>query len=261
MDAQTPVSVIVNVYNEADTIERELREIHTEIIDRLPGSECIVAEDGSTDGTKEILARLVADLGIIHSTSPERKGYARAFRDAVALAVNPYVFFSDTGGKQDFLEFWKLYEQCPYYGVVSGIRSGRTDQLYRRILTWTYNFLLRKYFRVRIRDADAGFRIYRAEVIRKIANETWINKHLITSELALRAIYSGFEIKEVPVTYRQRAGTSRGLPPTKIPRVIFSVLRNSARLKRTLTAPEYRASGWPDAGREAAEESVEVLAD
>lgn len=245
---QFPVSVIVNVFNEADTIEREVREIHTEIVKKLPGSELIVAEDGSTDGTKEILGRLKAELGIIHSTSPERKGYAKAFRDAVALARNPYVFFSDTGGKQDFKDFWKLYPYCDRYGIVTGVRSGRRDQLYRRLMTWIYNFLLRRYFHVSLYDADAGFRIYQAGLIRKIANEPWVNRHLISSELALRAIYSGFQVKEVPVLYRQRAGTSRGLPPAKIPKVIISVLKNFSRLKQVLTSPGYR----PAAGMEGA---------
>jgi glycosyltransferase involved in cell wall biosynthesis len=238
---KTPVSVIINVFNEAGTIEREIREIHAEIIQKLPGSELIVAEDGSTDGTKEILARLKTELGIIHSTSVERKGYAKAFRDAVALAKNPYVFFSDTGGKQDFADFWKLYPFCKQYGIVSGCRSGRRDQLYRRLMTWTYNFLLRLYFHVQFRDADAGFRIYQIAVIRKIANESWVNRHLISSELALRAVYSGFQVKEVPVLYRPRAGVSRGLPPGKIPKVIVSVLKNFSRLKKILTAPGYRA--------------------
>jgi glycosyltransferase involved in cell wall biosynthesis len=236
-----PVSVIVNVYNEAETIERELREIHAEIIARLPGSEVIVAEDGSTDGTKEILARLTAELGIIHSTAPERKGYAKAFRDAVALVRNPFVFFSDTGGKLDFKEFWKLYEHRHEYDVLSGTRNQRTDQWYRRLLTWSYNALLRLYFRVELRDADAGFRLYRTEAIRKIAAEPWINRHLIASELALRAIYSGYTMAEIPIADRQRAGISRGLPPRKIPRVICSVVRNFPRVKRAIAAPGYRS--------------------
>jgi glycosyltransferase involved in cell wall biosynthesis len=241
MSELDPVSVIINVYNEAETIEGEVRAIHSEIIRKLPGSELIVAEDGSTDGTKDILRRLEAELGIVHSTGPERKGYARAFRDAVALAQCPYVFFSDTGGKHDFRDFWKLYEHRRQYGLVIGVRAQRTDQLYRRLLTWAYNFLLRRCFRVELRDADAGFRIYRADAIRRIASQPWVNEDLIASELALRAVYSGFSVKEVAVTYFQRASRSRGLPPAKIPAVILRVVRNMARLKRALTRPEYAA--------------------
>ncbi len=236
MQNQESISVIINVYNEANTIEREIQEIYSDIVTKIPGSQLIVAEDGSTDGTKQILGRLKSDLGIIHSTSKERKGYARAFRDALTLVKNSYVFFSDTGGKLDFKEFWKLYEHRHEYGVVVGIRSGRKDQLYRRLMTWSYNFLLRKYFNVDLHDADSGFRIYRTDLIRKIANEPWVNKHLIASELTLRAIYSGFKVKEVPISYSQRAGVSRGLPPTKIPKVIFSVVGNFFRLKKILTA-------------------------
>ena len=89
MVENTPVSVIVNVFNEAETIEKELREIHREIVARLPGSELIVAEDGSSDGTKEILHRLKDELGIIHSTSEERKGYAQAFHGTDAPRDSP----------------------------------------------------------------------------------------------------------------------------------------------------------------------------
>ena len=236
-----PVSVIISVYNEADTIERELREIHSEIIIKLPGSELIVAEDGSTDGTKEILKRLGPALRIIHSAGRERKGYAKAFRDAVDLAKSDYVFFTDAGGKHDFSEFWRLYEQRGPYRVVSGVRTGRTDQMYRRFLTWAYNFLLREYFAVHLHDADAGFRIYGGKVIRRIVSQPWVNTQLIASELALRAIYSGFEVKEIPVTYHRRAGISRGLPLTGMPKAIFGVVRNLVKLKTTLTA--YRCAG------------------
>jgi glycosyltransferase involved in cell wall biosynthesis len=237
-----PVTVIVNVFNEAETIEADLREIHARIISKLPGSELIVAEDGSEDGTKEILERLKTELKIIHSTSLERKGYAKAFRDAVMLAKNPYVFFSDTGGKHDFEDFWRLYEHCESNALVSGVRNGRQDQMYRRVMTWGYNFLIRQYFGVSLYDADAGFRIYQTDVIRKLVNEPWLNRNLISSELALRVIYSGFNVKEVPICYRPRMSASRGLPVAQIPKVVFSVLGNFPTLKKTLTSPGYRSA-------------------
>ena len=151
---EDPVSVVVNVFNEAKTIEKEIREIHAAVVEKLPGSELIVAEDGSKDGTKEIIATLVQELGIIHSTSEQRKGYTRALRDALRIAKNPYVFFSDTGGKLNFEDFWKLYPHRKQYGLVVGYRSGRQDQLYRRALTYGYNSLLRWYFHVSLQDSD-----------------------------------------------------------------------------------------------------------
>jgi len=100
--------------------------------------------------------------------------------------------------------------------------------------------LLRAYFKVNLHDADAGFRLYREDLIRKIAGEPWINKHLIASELALRACYGGYAVGEVEIGYRRRSGLSRGLPARKIPQVIFQVLRNFPRLKAALQERGYR---------------------
>jgi len=235
-----PISIIVCVYNEADTIENEIREIYKVIMSRLPGSEFIIAEDGSTDGTKEIIYRLIKELGIIHSTGIERKGYAKALRDAFLLAKNPYIFFSDTGNKHDPEDFWKLYPGRRLDGLVIGLKTNRQDQFYRRLLTWGYNKLLSIYFKVRVRDSDSGFRVYGREVVNKIFNEPWVNKELIASEIVLRTIYSGFNFKEVPISYRQRMGESRGLPLERIPRVIIRVLSNFSTLKKELRNSNYK---------------------
>ena len=236
-----PVSVIINVFNEIDTIESEIRSIHSIIIQSVPGSELIVAEDGSRDGTSEVIKKLVQELGIIHSTSVERKGYTKAFRDAVELAKNPWIFFSDTGGKNDFHDFWKLYEERNNVDLVIGVRSQRTDQLYRRAMTWCYNKLLQMYFGITATDSDSGFRLYRTSFLKEIVRQNWINKELISSEIVVRMHYMGARMKEIPVVYRQRKGVSRGLPPKKIPRVIVGVVRNMSRLKKesqTLSLPK-----------------------
>jgi glycosyltransferase involved in cell wall biosynthesis len=170
-----PVSVIITAYNEAGTIEKEILNIHSKILSKLPGSELIIAEDGSTDGTKEIILKYVRDGGMIHSTGAQRKGYAKAFKDAMKIAKNPFIFFCDTGSKFDFDDFWKLYGIRDKYSLVIGVRSKRSDQLYRRFLTLAYNFLLKKYFDVYLQDSDSGFRIYSRELISKLDNEEWIN--------------------------------------------------------------------------------------
>lgn len=234
-----PVSVIINVYNEAQTIEREILDIHSGILSRLPGSELIVAEDGSTDGTREIITKFVRDFGVIHSTGSQRKGYAKALKDALRIARNPYIFFSDTGGKFDFDDFWKLYAMRHPYALIIGVREKRQDQFYRRVLTFGYNFLLTHYFHVPLRDADSGFRILRRDLAQKICREEWLNQYLINSELTLRAIFSGYPVGYVCVAYRKRGGPSRGLPPRETVRAVAHVLKNFPILKSVLSAPSY----------------------
>lgn len=239
LPANDPVSIIITVYNEAGTIEDEILNIQRKILSKIPGSELIIAEDGSTDGTQEIILKYIGNNDVIHSSGTQRKGYAKALKDAIRIAQNPYIFFSDTGGKFDFDDFGELYAIREKYSLIIGVRSKRTDKLYRRILTIAYNFILKKYFNTYLEDSDSGFRIYKRELIRKIGDETWVNTALIESELTLRAIFSGGRVGYVPVAYMQRSGISRGLPPQNILKVIISVLKNFPKLKKVLLSDDY----------------------
>jgi len=231
-----PVSVIINVYNEAAVIEQDVRALQAQIIDKLSGSQFLIAEDGSTDGTSEIVAGLAAELGATHLTSKERKGYVKAFRDAVEAADNPYVFFADVGGKFDYGDFWNLYEVREGADLVIGRRVKRQDQVYRRILTACYNALLRAYFGTRLPDADSGFRLYRREALAQVAAQDWVGRDLIGSEIALRIEAMGGRVVEAPVRYFQRVGVSRGMPPGRIPKTVWRVIRKLPKLKQVCRA-------------------------
>lgn len=168
---------------------------------------------------------------IFHSTSIERKGYTRAFRDAVNLVKNQWVFFSDTGGKNNFQDFYKLYERRENVDLVIGTRHGRTDQIYRQALTWGYNKLLQLYFGINTTDADSGFRLYKTSLLKKVSNQQWVFNNLISSEIVVRLHFMHAKIIEIPVVYRQRRSESRGLPLNKILKVILDVLKNLPKLK------------------------------
>jgi len=233
---QDPVSLVFLAYNEIDTIEAEVRDFKSEIVDKLPGSEFIVAEDGSTDGTHEVLQKLQKEIGIIHLTSGERKGYRRALLDSIAATKNGFVFFCDTGRKHDAQDFWKLYEQRHDADLIIGRKTNREDQWYRKLFTKVYNTLIRCYFRVEgVRDSDSGFRLFN----RKVADGIFCGgklffKELPGSEVVVRVIRGGLRYLEVPVAYHQRLGASRGLPNSKIPKVIIGAIRNLRRLKKEL---------------------------
>jgi glycosyltransferase involved in cell wall biosynthesis len=227
------ISIVLAVYNEAETLEKEVRQIYETIISKIPSSEIIIAEDGSTDGSKEIIKELVEELGIIHSTSIKRKGYTRALRDAFKITKSPYIFFSDTGNKHNPKDFWKLYNYIDDFDLIIGVKSNRKDQNYRKALTWGYNKLLSIIFRKKISDADSGFRIYSKDLMDALLNKEWIFKELVASELYLRSSIEGYKIKEVPVCYNQRKGASKGLPISKIPKVIFKIFFDIFKLRKS----------------------------
>ena len=82
------LSVIIPVYNEADTIARALDEI----ISVLPYAEIIVVDDGSTDGTGEVIDK-VKGIKVIHL--PRNRGKGFAMRCGIEKATGDYVIAHD----------------------------------------------------------------------------------------------------------------------------------------------------------------------
>lgn len=236
-DNRPPVSVVLLASNEAPTIVQEVRAFHEIIVQKLPGSELIVAEDGSRDGTTEVLTELKKSLDFILISCPGRKGYAQAFRDAVLATRNNLVFFSDTGLKHDPHDFWALYAKINQFDLVLGRKVDRHDQWYRRLLTWGYNTLLRAYFKQpAVHDADSGFRLFNQTVVDRVLKPGLRFKYLVGSEMVLRALAEPLRYCEVPVSYAQRVGESKGMPLHSIGRQIRTVLKDLRALKQEMTA-------------------------
>ena len=89
-DLRQPVEleVLLPVHNEAETIEATIREIYAEFSPRVP-MRFIVCEDGSSDGTKEILTRLSTEIPMNLSLSDARKGYSCEVRDGMQALDRP----------------------------------------------------------------------------------------------------------------------------------------------------------------------------
>lgn len=232
-----PVSLVIVVHQEAESIESVVREFYKKVTSKIPGSEFIVCEDGSTDGTKEILRRIQAKYHLTLDLREGKRGYTRAMRDGLAAARNPLVFFSDSDGQHDPSDFWKLYEALAGCDLAVGWKEYRRDAPYRLALTRVFNWLLGQYFRVRVRDANCGFRLMRKEVVDFWLARDWRLNYCNNAELTVKALYGGFCMKEVPVShFPRRFGVSRGLPIRKLPKIIGHILKSFPLIKREAMA-------------------------
>lgn len=220
------ISVVIPVYNEADVIESVIRGFYEQVIRKMANASLIIAEDGSTDGTKEILARLQNELGFILISGVERKGYTRAFKDALAVAKTPWVFFSDSDGQHDPADVFKMIENADGVDIVSGFKNPRRDPAHRLILSAVYNFLIGLIFGLHLKDIDSGFKLIRQEVIVNVLPRVIKMEYCVMSEFLLRAYLMGYKIKEVPVThYPRKSGTTAIFHPKKLPGIVGGLLR------------------------------------
>lgn len=239
-----PLSVVIPVHNEVDVIEQVVRGFHEAVIQKLKGAELVVAEDGSTDGTKELLARLSKELGFRLIAGPVRKGYLKGLQDALMAARGECVFYCDSDATHDPKDFWLLWERRADADIIAGVKRDRKDPAYRRIASWFYNRYISLKFGFRVRDSNAGFKLLRRPVVDGIVPHV---KHLrlgFSTELLLRANGAGYKLLQVPVQHFVRPGGNPDqFPVRRMPKIAWQTYRGLRRVKRDIRAQ--RRGGKP----------------
>jgi glycosyltransferase involved in cell wall biosynthesis len=215
-----PVSVLMPVCNEAAVIEAVLAEWHREVFVRLPaGSELLLDEAASNDGTREILERLRQVYPYLRVTyTPRKDGFGVAARRLYLSARCPWVFFTDSDGQYVPAEFWKLARFTGTFDVIHGAKIGRQDPFLRRLASFSFNTIAHVIFDTHYTDINSAFRLMRREQVVPIVERCRHMPTLLNAELLLRCEFEGLTICQCRVRHRARSdGASRGLPPLSFP--------------------------------------------
>ncbi len=210
-----PVSILMPVCNEAEVIEHVLQEWVDDVLVHLPeGSELILEDGNSTDGTIEIIQKLATKYPFIRLLRrPDRDGFSNAARRLYNEARCPLIFFTDSDGQYVASEFWKLAPYSKTYDLIHGAKIGRKDPAFRRYASAVFNKIAWFLFGIPYLDINSAFRLMRAEVISRTLPPSHCMPTLLNAELLLRAEFENFTIKQIHVLHRmRRVGTSRGLP-------------------------------------------------
>jgi glycosyltransferase involved in cell wall biosynthesis len=228
------LTIVMPVYNEAGVIERVVSDFYEEIV-RKTGAEFTIAEDGSTDGTKEILRKISAKFPIELHLGRERKGYARAAKDALRTANSQFVFFSDSDGQYAPSDFWPLWDQRLAADLVIGRKIYRAEGIHRIILSRGFHAVARVLFGVKLHDIDCGFRLIRRTLLLSILNDVERLEYSFWGEFTIRAVATRAKIVEVPIGQRPRAeGETRIYSLKELPMIIAKQLVGLLRLRLDL---------------------------
>lgn len=218
------ISILFPVHDEADTIEKTILEFYQEIGTKLP-IEVIVAEDGSTDGTKEVLLQLRKRIPMKLILGEERKGYAIGVKDGLKHVDSDFVFFVDSDGQHIASDFWKLYKLKDRYDLIVGRKIKRADPPHRILISKVFHEIVRLVFRIPLHNPDTAYRLMSKEVSDIVVEETSILNYSFWTEFTVRAFKRGFRLTEVPVVHRRRLkGNTRLYQLTELPYIIISQL-------------------------------------
>jgi glycosyltransferase involved in cell wall biosynthesis len=190
------------VYNERTTVEEIIRRVLAVPL-RL---ELIVVDDGSKDGSGEILDRLQAELGftLFHQANA---GKGAALRRGFAAVTGDMVIIQDADLEYAPEEFPDLIELIVkgHADVVYGSRFlGRhrvflfTHYLGNRIVTLATNIL----YNTMLTDMETCYKVMRVDVLRSFTLES--NSFGIEPELTAKIFKRGYRVYEIPITYAGR---------------------------------------------------------
>lgn len=206
------VSIVMPAWNEAEIIAACVREWHDEVISRIPGSELIVVDDCSTDGTGKIVGNLGLELHGVRCVRPDRNGgHGKALRVGFEHAGQPFVFQTDSDRQHRPADFWKAWELAEDADFVFGIRAARADGAVRIAITQCMRLLNFAVWRVWIADANCPFKLMRREALNKVLERIPGDCFIPMVLVSILARKMNFRIREVRITHLPRKGGTQSL--------------------------------------------------
>ncbi len=200
------LSVLMPVYNEAATVERAIAEVLA--VDVGMELELVVVDDGSTDGTRELLQAKPWPERVRLLLHDRNRGKGAAVRTALADARGEFTTIFDADLEYDPADIAKLLQPLEdgRANAVFGVRAfdGYTSHSFlyvvgNKFVTLAANVL----FNVYLRDLMTCHKAIRTEVLRDLPlKEPGFG---IEPEMAARLLQRGERIFEVPVSYRARS--------------------------------------------------------
>jgi glycosyltransferase involved in cell wall biosynthesis len=201
------LSVLVPVYNERDTIEQIVETVRSVAV----AKEIICVDDCSTDGTREVLERLLG-AGLVDRVirQPVNRGKGAAIRAALAASTGNVVIVQDADLEYDPNDWPTLLEP---------IVDGRADAVFgsrflggpHRVLyfwhsvgNWVLTTVSNMLTNLNLTDMETCYKAMRGEVARSLLPKLTANRFGFEPEITARLAKAGARVYEVPISYSGR---------------------------------------------------------
>ncbi len=196
------ISVVLPLFNEEESVELQYRAVRDSLNKIKKSYEIIFVNDGSTDGSAEILNGLAKKdkrLKLVH--------FRRNFGQTAAMAAGidhsrgEIVVFMDSDLQNEPGDIVNLLQKIEEgYDVVSGWRKDRQDKLFsRKIPSKIANWLISKVTKVPLHDLGCSLKAYRGDVLRQVKLYGEMHRFI-----PVHASWVGAKITEIPVGHHAR---------------------------------------------------------
>jgi len=224
LGSQIDLSVVLPVYNEAESLPKLITELSGVLRELERPYEIIVVDDGSSDDSVAVLARLQRDEPQLRIIEFRRNfGQTAAFGAGFDYARGDFIVTMDADGQNDPADIPRLLEAMEEgdYDLVNGWRKDRQEPfLTRRLPSMVANWLIANASDIPLHDRGCSLRVLRRDLVQQM--NLYGELHRFIPEMASLI---GVRVTEVPVNDRPReAGESKYGALARTPRVLLDLL-------------------------------------
>ncbi len=194
------ISVVIPVYNEKESLETLHREL-SQVFEAHGEAEFLFVDDGSRDGSWEVIERLAAQDSRVRGIRFRRNfGKAAALSAGFSVVRGEIVFTMDADLQDDPAEVPRFLEALGQnLDVVSGWKKTRHDPWHKVGPSRVFNWMVSRLTGCELHDHNCGFKVYRREVLDEV--DLYGELHRFVPVLAH---VRGFRVGEITVNHRAR---------------------------------------------------------
>jgi len=221
------ISIVIPVYNEADIVAEAAADLCRKLDEMGWDYELLFTENGSRDGTVRILESLPARYPRVRWLHEAEPNYGRALKRGILEARGDVVICDeiDLCDVDFYRRALPILEEGADLVVGSKAMKGANDArpLVRRLATRVITLLLRMVTGFRGTDTH-GLKAFKRERLVPVARACVVDRDLFASEFVIRAQRMGRDVREIPITLREKRPPSTALL-RRVPRVLKGLVK------------------------------------
>lgn len=227
--------VVLPAYNEEENIESVVKSWYVVLDGKNEKSRIVIADSGSRDKTHEILVGLQKNfpkLVVLSETGRYHGEKVIALYDYAIKNGADWIFQTDSDGQtssDEFSAFWNLRSE---YDGIFGERTVRGDGKSRAFVEKVVCFLLKLYFGVKVPDANAPFRLMKADSVKKYLYKMDSDYNLPNIMMTTYFSHYGEKMCFREVSFKSRQGGVNSINIPKIVKIGWKALGDFKKLKK-----------------------------
>lgn len=225
------LTIAIPAYNEHDSLSDVVADalrVGKTVTSKL---EILIVDDGSTDGTSELIDQLAKqhkEITPLHHK--KNQGFSGAIKSCYTQSKNEWIFLSPADGQIKMDDLVTFAHEAPSYDLLVGYRLKNPEPMTRRINSFCFHTLYRFLFGVHLKEISTVI-MWRKVFLDTLPITAQGRSALIEPEVVYQAVAHKARIREIGITYFERkTGKAKGSDP----RMILITIKELFRLWYTL---------------------------